>query len=37
MKVALVNQDEGVDSPIGGHLSLGETLEEQLKSNEQLG
>lgn len=37
MKIALVNEDKGVDSAIGGHLTLGDTLEDQLRNNEQLG
>lgn len=37
LKIEFVNQDSGVDSQIGGHLALGDTLEEQLKTNDQLG
>lgn len=37
LKVALVNEDAGVDSTIGGHLAVGDELEKQLSDNKQLG
>lgn len=37
LKVALVNEDLGVDSSVGGHLAIGDELENQLSTNNQLG
>lgn len=37
IKIAVVNEDEGVDSSIAGHLCLGDILEEKLKDNQQIG
>lgn len=37
LKIAVVNNDEGVESSVGGHLAIGDELEKQLSTNNQLG